>query len=160
MVTSHRLYHVQLEAQKSEITRQYLGRILTEIEAQAKAIALVGPYTTGNLSRSIIKVGPTAVGGKVTGKVGSRLSYAGFVESGAKVHNIFPKGISSYRFGRVRRPALKFYWHGRLVFTNQVPMVPGTIGISHPGQKAKHYLLTPLRNAAVRHRMQLIVYET
>lgn len=159
-----RVFHAVLAKRTFFFTRRYVNRIMDEILTESVAIAAVGPYTHGPLSKSIHTTGPMIRGKNVTGSIGSRLSYAKIVEDGAKVHNIFPKRAPQvYRFGRPRPPMLKFRWYGRgggrLVYTNQVPMAPGTIGISHPGQKGKGFLMRPLRNAAVRHRMQIIVRE-
>jgi len=159
-MSTSRVYHAQLYTQTTRQAQRYVNRILNEIQREAKAIALVGPYTTGRLARSIDKTGPVTEGFVVRGKVGTRLSYASAVEKGAQIHDIFPKRAAHvYRFGRVRPPMLKFRWRGRLVYANQVPMGPGTIGVSHPGQKGKGFLIRPLRNAAIRHRMTIIVYE-
>lgn len=159
-----RVYHAVLAAQTFRHTRRYVNTILDEVLLESTAIASVGPYTTGHLAKSIYKSGPMRTGRAVIGNVGSRLSYAKIVEEGAKVHDIFPKRAPhAYRFGRPRPPMLKFRWFGRgggrLVYTNQVPMAPGTIGISHPGQRGKGYLIRALRNVAVRHRLQIIVRE-
>lgn len=160
MASSSRVYHAILAAQTVRLTRRFVNRVLDEILAESTTIAAVGPYTTGALAKSIYKSGPMVVGTRVFGNVGTRKSYAHIVEGGAKVHNIFPKNAPHvYRFGRQRRPTLKFRWHGRTVYPNQIPMAPGTIGLSHPGQKGKGFLIRSLRNAAVRHRMQIIVRE-
>lgn len=156
-----RIYHARLAYQTNRMASRFINRVLNEMLAESKVIAAVGPYTRGNLARSLRKVGPNAIGTLIEGQITTHLSYAKAVESGAKIHNIFPRGAPHvYRFGRVRRPALKFEWHGRTVYANQIPMAISTIGISHPGQKAKHYLLTPLKHAAVRHRLKIVVYET
>lgn len=160
MASSSRVYHAILAAQTVRMTRRFVNRVLDEILTESTAIAAVGPYTTGALARSLYKSGPMVTGKSVFGNVGTRKSYAKIVEGGAKIHNIFPKNAPHvYRFGRPRRPTLKFRWHGRVVYPNQVPMAPGTIGISHPGQRGKGFLIRPLRNAAIRHRMQIIVRE-
>lgn len=159
-MTTVRVYHAVLAAQTFRHTRRYVNRVLDEILAESTAIAAVGPYTTGALAKSLYKAGPMVTGKKVFGNVGTRKEYARIVEAGAKIHNIFPKRAPHvYRFGRPRRPTLKFEWRGRTVYANQVPMAPSTIGISHPGQRGKGFLIRPLRNAAVRHRMQIIVRE-
>lgn len=159
-----RVYHAVLARQTFGHTRRYVNKILDEVLVESTAIAAVGPYTTGHLAKSIYKSGPMRTGRSVVGNVGSRLSYAKIVEEGARIHNIFPKRAPRvYRFGRVRAPALKFRWQGRgggrLVYANQVPMGPRTVGISHPGQKGKGYLIRALRDVAVRHRLQIIVRE-
>lgn len=155
-----RVFHAVLAKRTFFFTRRYVNRIMTEIETEAVAIAAVGPYTTGKLAKSIYKSTPIVTGKNVSGSIGSRKSYAKIVEDGARIHNIFPRRAARvYRFGRSRRPTLKFEWRGRTVYPNQIPMAASTVGISHPGQKAKHFLLRPLENAAVRHRMQLRVRE-
>jgi hypothetical protein len=162
MASSSRVYHAILRRETIRETRHFVNQVLTEIEVQSKIIAGHGPYTTGHLAASIRTTGPTTTGFVVHGQVGTRVRYAKVVESGARVHNIFPKRAPKvYRFGRSRRPTLKFFWRkaGRTVFPNQIPMGPGTVGISHPGQKGKGFLIRPLRDAAVRHRMQIIVFD-
>ena len=155
-----RVFHARLARRTFFFTRRYVNRIMDEIFAESTAIAATGPYTTRRLAKSLHKAGPLVTGKNVSGSIGSRLDYAKIVEDGAKIHNIFPKNIPRvYRFGRQRRPTLKFEWRGRTVYPNQVPMAPSKIGISHPGQKGKNFLMGPLRNAAVRHRMQIIVRE-
>ena len=155
-----RVFHAVLARRTFFFTRRYVNRIMDEIFVESVAIADVGPYTTGKLAKSIYKSTPLITGKNVSGSIGSRKHYAKIVEDGARIHNIFPRRAAQvYRFGPSRRPTLKFEWRGRTVYPNQIPMAPGTVGISHPGQKAKHFLLRPLRNAAVRHRMQLIVRE-
>ncbi len=168
MATTSRVYHAKLYLQTIRQARRFVRKVLREIETEAKIIAAAGPYSTGRLARSINADGPTVIGTMVKGDVGTRLSYARIVEEGAKIHDIFPKRAPHvYRFGRGTSltrgysPTLKFFWRraGRTVYPFQVPMSPGTVGISHPGQKAKGFLFKPLRNAAIRHRMAIIVFD-
>ena len=159
-----KVHRTQIQVTSSRISTRKLRKITNELEREAKFLASIGPYTTGRLARSIGTTGPTPTGLKVTSTVGSRLSYAGIVERGAGIHPIFPKGAPHiYRFfgpAATRPPQLKFYWRkaGRTVYTPQVPMGPGTIGVSHPGQKGKHFLVKAAGTIAVKYRMRLIVY--
>lgn len=137
-----------------------VGRVLLEVESEAKLITSHGPYATGRLATSIRHEGPNVVGDRVLGRVGSDLPYAASVHGGAGVHPIFPKGARGvYRFGRFTgRPKLRFFWRkvGQMVFLPQVPGSRAKIGRSHPGQAGKHYLTEPLRDAARRHQMRVI----
>jgi hypothetical protein len=138
-----------------------MRQLLYEVEFQAK-IRANGPYSSGNLSESIVTEGPINIPDGVTGRVGSRLPYASSVESGAKVHPIFPKAMKGvYRFGSPRRPQLKFFWRrvGRTVMVPHIPISPRTIGRSHPGQKGKGYLRESLHDVARRHRMRVVTSE-
>lgn len=157
-----RVYHASLQVESRKIAMRQANRILNEIETEARFIAATGKYTRGRLAQSIYNTGAIPRGTVVVGAVGSRLGYASAVESGAKKHDIFPKKAPQYyRFGRSRRPTLKFFWAkaGRVVYPNQIPMSPGTIGVSHPGQRGKGFLRKPLMAAAVRHRMRLVLYD-
>ncbi len=156
------IYRLQLEAASRRIAVTKANDVLNDIEREAKFLTATGRYTKGKLSASIYNTGAIPRGQRVVGSVGSRLNYAKSVESGAKRHDIFPKRAPHiYRFGRERRPTLKFYWAkaGRTVYPNQIPMSPGTIGVSHPGQRGKGFLRIPLLDAAVRHRMRVIIYD-
>jgi hypothetical protein len=155
-----KIYQIQLRLQSVRMARRVANRVLTEAQVAAKINAAVGEYSKGNLARSIYKSGPLVEGSTVRGSIGSRLSYAASVERGAPVHNIFPKGAPHvYRFGRKRRPMLKFTWRGRTVFMNQIPGGPGTVGRSHPGQRGKHYLARALVEVALRNRLRVIIYD-
>lgn len=155
-----RVYQIQLRLQSVRMARRVADRVLTEAQIQAKANALIGKYSKGRLARSIYKSGPMVIGGTVHGSIGSRLGYAAIVEHGAKVHNIFPKGAPHvYRFGAKRRPMLKFIWRGRIVYMNQIPGGPGTVGRSHPGQKGKHYIARALVGVALRHHLRVVIFD-
>ncbi len=154
------VYRIQLAVETTRMAKAYADEILDEMVVEAKANAFGGPYSKGNLARSIRKSGPTVVGKTIHGSVGSRLAYAASVEKGAIVHEIFPKGIGhNYRWGRAKRPHLKFIWHGKIVYMNQIPGAPTTIGRSHPGQQGKHYLVNALLGVAARHNLRVIVFE-
>lgn len=156
------IYHLRLEAASQKLAIAKANEVLNEMERDAQFITATGPYTKGRLSASIYNTGAIPRGRRVVGSVGSRLSYAKSVEGGAERHDIFPKRAPKiYRFGHSQRPTLKFFWAkaGRVVYPNQIPMAPGTIGVSHPGQRGKGFLRIPLLDAAVRHRMRLIIYD-
>jgi hypothetical protein len=153
----YQVYQVRLRAQTMFIARRQAEKALRAMQDEAKANASRGPYSNGRLAESIYRSGPRVVGWSASGSVGSRLSYAKIVEKGAKIHPIFPKGVTVYRFGKVSRPALKFQWRGRTAYFNQIPGVPGTIGRSHPGQPGKHYLARALLSVAARYNLRVIV---
>ena len=154
----YQVFQVQLRNQTMLIAQRQADKVLRQMQAAARENAAGGEYSKGgNLARSIKRTDATVVGYTASGSIYSRLAYAVVVEKGAKVHNIFPKGVSTYRFGPVTRPALKFTWHGRTVFFNQIPGGPRTIGRSHPGMKGKHYMARALVSVAARNNMRAIV---
>lgn len=167
MSTTVRVFQVQLRTQSLRIARRSADRALTEMHEQAKINADIGPYSKGRLATTVYKSGPMVVGTAVHGSVGSRLHYARAVESGtglhgpkARAYNIFPKSAPHiYRFGRKRRPMLKFIWHGHVTYMNQIPGGPGTIGRSHPGQKGKHWLTRAMVEVAIRRNYRVIVFD-
>lgn len=160
MTAYARVFHVQLQAQSLAIARRQSARILDEMSAAAKINAAGGQYSKGTLARSVYKDGPTVVGTTIHGSVGSRSLHARVVESGASVHNIFPKGAPHfYRFGAKRRPMLKFIWHGRVVYMNQIPGGRGTVGRSHPGMRGKHWLSRALVSVALANNLRVIIYD-
>jgi hypothetical protein len=159
-----RVHRSQIQVTSTRISTRKLRKIANEMEREARILASVGQYSTGRLAKSIHARGPITSGWMVTAWVGSRLPYAEAVERGAKRHNIFPMGAPHvYRFygmpGYKEAPQLKFFWRkaGRTVFTPQVPMAPGTIGVSHPGQKGKFFLIRSAGTMAIKYRMRLIV---
>jgi hypothetical protein len=139
----------------------FVRRVLHDVERDAKQITLMGEYATGRLSTSIQSQGPTVTGTTIRGSVGTDKPYARSVHDGAKIHPIFPQGAEGvYRFGDRSRPQLKFYWRkrGQVVFYPHIPGGPTTIGQSHPGiRNGKKFLTDPLRQAARRYRMHVIV---
>lgn len=157
-----RVYHAQLQIESRKLAVRFVNKVLDEMEIEARFIAATGKYTKGHLAATIYNTGAIPRGIRVVGAIGSTASYARIVETGAKKHDIFPTRASKvYRFGKPEKPTLKFYWAkaGRVVYANQIPMAPGTIGVSHPGQKGKGFLRRPLIAAAIRHRMRLIIYD-
>lgn len=154
------IYQIQLTKQVGRVSKRATERLLSEIQDAARINAMGGEYSKGRLAQSIFKTDAFVIGRSANGSVGSRLPYAKIVEQGARVHNIFPKGAPhTYRFGRARRPMLKFTWRGRTVFMNQIPGGPGTIGRSHPGQPGKHFLVKALVGVAARHQLRVIIFE-
>lgn len=158
-----RLNRAQIRVTSIEAGVRFLGRVMLEVESDAKLIVGRGPYTTGRLARSIRSEGPRVAGSRVNGRVGSDLPYAATVHDGAEIHAIFPKGMQGvYRFGRrTGKPKLRFYWRklGRIVYLPQVPGSRAKMGRSHPGQPGKKYLSEPLRDAARRHRMHVVTFD-
>ena len=142
------------------MARLYADVLLTEAQALART-KTEGPYSKGNLARTIRKSGPRVVGTTVVGSIGSRASYAAAVERGAVVHEIFPRGAPHvYRWSRyAKAPKLKFVWRGHTVYMNQIPGSPNTIGRSHPGQSGKHFLADALIGVAARHNLRVIIFE-
>ena len=158
-----RLNRATIQVETTEMAQKFVRQVMYEVEFQAKIRAAHGPYSAGILASSITSTGPHTLGSEVSGRVGTPLHYAASVESGAKIHNIFPKRAPHiYRFGgQARRPMLRFFWRkaGRVVYMAQVPGSPGKIGRSHPGQKGKHFLRESLLDAARRHGMRIVVYD-
>jgi hypothetical protein len=160
MPATVKVFQIQLRQQSMRIARRYAATVLEEMQDAAQVNAAGGEYSTGRLASSVYKSGPFPQGSTITGSVGSRLEYASYVEKGARVHNIFPKGAPHvYRFGPKRRPMLKFAWRGRVVYMNQIPGGPGTVGRSHPGMKGKHWLSRAIVAVATRHRLRVIIYD-
>ena len=153
----YQVYEIQLRKQTARISRRQAEKVLKAVQKAARENALVGEYSTGRLASSIYTSGPFVAGYNATGTVGSRLGYAVAVEKGARVHPIFPKGVTVYRFGRVTRPALKFQWRGRTAYFNQIPGARSTIGRSHPGQRPKRYLGRAIVSVAARYNLRVIV---
>lgn len=168
MPINYTIYEARLKAKITKIQVRKARRVIDDMHDMAVRGARGGPYSKGTLAASIYKEGPTLIGKTVIGEVGSRLNYAASVERGAEVHAIFPKGAAGrWRFNEMvrsrhgppryyGRPQLRFIWHGRIVYTPHVPMGLGTVGLSHPGQTGKHFLLKAAIKTAAKHRMKLI----
>lgn len=162
-----RIYRLAVTRNGQEYSKRLIRRVMEETELGAKAILATGPYTSGNLARSVHGEGPVVRGPIVSGAVGSRLSYARIVHNGSGLHGpehkaypIFPKRAPHvYRFGSRKKPQLKFFWRkvGRTVFMPHIPGSAGRIGLSHPGQRGKHYLTEPMRASAFRHRFRVFI---
>lgn len=154
------IYRAQLKVHTLAIAMRVGEKVLAQLEFETRNNATGGRYSHGTLANSVYRHGPISVGNTVTGRVGARAAHARIVEFGARVHDIFPKGAPHvYRFGRPRRPMLRFVWHGRVVFFNQIPGGPGRIGLSHPGQPGKHFLAKALVGVAARNRFRVIIYD-
>lgn len=158
MATTVRINKVKVAVATREAGAKLVRQVLYEVEFAAKVATLGGPYSTGNLAASIHSIGPTFTPIGVTGRVGSNLKYALSVETGAKVHWIFPKGAAGrIRFGSHKAPMLRFFWRkrGQIVFLPHVPGSRAKVGRSHPGQKGKGFLSEPLRRSARIHGMRV-----
>lgn len=147
------MYRLALNEASTDEAKRLVNDVLdgTVLAAKAMTAPGTGPYTTGNLSRTIHKEGPHVTGRLVTGSVVATAPHAEIAHEGPGVHNIFPKDAPHlWRFGSRRRPQLKFFWRraGRVVYAPHIPMSPRYIGISHPGYKGKKYLSIPLRTMA------------
>jgi hypothetical protein len=154
--------HPVLRVHIAEIGYNSCRKVLRFVHVRARRGAMGGRYATGALAASIFAEGPAIIPGPndgctVQGVIGSLLPYAASVERGAEIHNIFPKlAPHVWRFGSKRKPQLSFIWRGRRIFTPHVPMVPGTIGRSHPGQRGKRFLRNAMLAAAVRYRWRFL----
>lgn len=145
------MYQLILRQTSIEEAVRLTDQVLDGVVQAGKAIASVGPYTTGHLASTIEKEGPHVAGRLVTGSVVATASYAQIAHDGAGVHEIFPVDAPHvWRFGSRRRPQLKFYWRraGRTVYAPHIPMSPNYIGVSHPGYEGKKFLSSPLRTMA------------
>lgn len=144
-----RIYHQRARRESNESAERFVREVLREIAFQARLHVSFGPYTTGNLARSIKADPPRVDFGRVSGSVGSNLNYASAVEGGAGLWG--PHG-SKYPIYPRRARHLRFYWRkvGKMV---TLPSV------RHPGQRPKHYLLQAAQSVARRHRMLLITHE-
>lgn len=144
-----RIYHQRARRQSNEDAAKFVRQVLREVAFQARLHVSFGPYTTGNLARSIKADEPRIEFGRVSGSVGSHLNYAAAVEGGAGLWG--PRG-SKYPIRPRRVKMLRFYWRkvGRVV---RLPSV------RHPGQRGKNYLLQAARSVARRHQMLLITHE-
>lgn len=161
MPSGHVVFQVQLRKQTGDISRRQANKVLDEMVRVARRNATGGPYSRGNrLARSIKKSRADASGYSASGTVFTDSPHAKVVEHGAPVHDIFPKGAPHvYRFGRGRRPMLKFIWHGTMRYFNQIPGGRGTVGRSHPGMRGKHYMARACLSVAARNRLKVIVFE-
>jgi hypothetical protein len=141
------VYHSRLRRETNEDAERFIREVLRQIAFQAKLHVAFGPYTTGNLARSIHAEPPRIDFGRVSGTVGSNLNYAAAVEGGAGLYGPRrSKYVILPRNGRY----LKFYWRkvGRIV---TLPSV------RHPGQRGKNYLLQAAQSVARRHNMIIII---
>jgi hypothetical protein len=164
-----RIYRLAVTHNGQEFSKSLIRRVMLETEVGAKAILAGGRYSHGNLARSVHGEGPVVRGPIVVGSVGSKLKYALIVHNGSGLHgpkhkpySIFPKGAPHvYRFGSHHRPQLKFFWRkvGHTVYMPHIPGSAGKVGLSHPGQKGKHYLTEPMRASARRHRFRVFIQD-
>ena len=144
-----RIYHSRARRQSNEEAADFVRQVLREIAFQAKLHVAFGPYTTGNLARSIRAEAPHIEFGRVSGSVGSNLNYAAAVEDGAGLYG--PRG-SKYVILPRRRRFLRFYWR-------KVGRVVTLPSVRHPGQRGKNYLLKAAQSVGRRHNMIVIERE-
>lgn len=149
------VYDTTLRIEVYEMAARELRTMAAEVVELARLYS-VGPYSKdGRLAADIQATEPQDSTDYVTATVNTgNNSYANIVESGARIHEIFPKGAGKYfRFGEHRKPQLHFFWRnaGKMVYTPHVPMSPGTIGVSHPGMQGKHFMSRALNEVGIRH---------
>lgn len=144
-----RIYHSRARRETNEDAEKFIREVLRQIAFQAKLHVAFGPYTTGNLARSIRARGPFIRFGRVAGEVGSELNYAAAVEGGA---GLYGPRMSKYPIRPRNAKRLRFYWRkvGRVV---SLPIV------HHPGQRGKNYLLRAAESVARRHNMIIVIHE-
>ena len=138
------IHHIRARRESDEAAFQFLRKVLREMRFIARLAASHGPYTTGNLAKSIRETGPFIEPGfRVSGSVGSDLPYAHLAESGARRHLIFPRPPHRY---------MKFYWRkvGHIVYPEKV---------RHPGMKGKGYLAEAARTAGRRYNLRVYIYD-
>lgn len=142
-----RIYHTRARRESNADAERFVRQVLREIAFQAKLHVAFGPYTLGNLARSIRPEAVRIEFGRVSGSVGSDLPYAAAVEGGAGLYG--PKR-SKYVIRPRNARRLRFYWRkvGRVV---SLPVV------HHPGQRGKNYLLQAAQSVARRHNMLIII---
>lgn len=137
-----RIHRLEARAHSRVAARKLINKVTYEIQFRARVTLLVGPYTTGNLARSLTReTRETATG--VRGRVGSKLGYAASVQSGARRHIILPHNPPYH---------LRFFWR-------KVGTVVYFTSVNHPGQKGKHYLTLALAEIARLNGMRYIIYE-
>lgn len=136
------VFRSRVRRQTNEEVADFIRQVLREVRYQARLHVSFGPYTTGNLARSIEVDGPHIGFSGASGSVGSRLSHAAVAEVGARPHVIRP----------VNGRFLKFYWRkvGRVVHLEKV---------NHPGYRGKGYLEKAAESVAARHRMLWVTRE-
>ena len=137
------IHYAQARRESTQDAVRFIRKVLHEIRFIARLSVSHGPYTTGRLAQSIQAKGPfISPGSRVSGSVGSDLSYARVVEEGARPHLIFPIPP---------RTRMKFYWRkvGHIVYPEKV---------RHPGMKGKGYLAEAARTAGRRHNLRVIIY--
>lgn len=141
------IYHQRARRESNKAAERFVRERLREIQFQARLHVVFGPYTTGNLARSIRTRGPFMDLGMVSGSVGSDLSYAAAVESGA---GLWGPRHSKYLIRPVAWSGhLRFYWR-------KVGKVVTLPYVNHPGQRGKGYLHQAAQSVARRHRMLII----
>lgn len=120
--------------------RKDVRKTVVEINRLARKIAPGGPYSKGNLKRSIKWEVETA-GYHVRGTSGSELPYAIYVHEGTDPHVIKGRG------GR----DLHFFWRKRAVWFHGPK-------VNHPGQQDQPFLTVPLLLIAPRRGYKVTIY--
>lgn len=138
-------------ARESEVDAAiFIRKVLRELQFQARLHVASGPYTMGDLARSIQSHGPfVEANGRVSGYVGSDLPYASAVEGGSGLWG--PKH-TKYPIYPVRKKMLRFYWRK----VGHVVVLPK---VMHPGQRGKNYLKRAAESVGRRHNMLVIIRE-
>lgn len=144
-----RIYHSRARRETNEEAEKFVREVLRQIAFQARLHVTFGPYTLGNLARSIHARGPFVEFGRVAGSVGSDLNYAAAVEGGS---GLYGPRRSKYPIRPRNAKRLRFYWRkvGRVV---SLPVV------HHPGQRGKGYLFKAAESVARRHNMLIVIHE-
>lgn len=137
------IHHLLARRESDQDAFVFIRKVLKEMRFIARLRVAAGPYTTGNLARSINYKGPfVEPGRRVNGSVGSDLPYALVVEDGARPHLIFPIPPHTN---------MKFYWRkvGRIVYPDKV---------RHPGMEGKGYLAEAARTISRRYNLRVIIH--
>ena len=137
------IFHTIARQQADEVTLRFMRKVLREMRFIARLAVSHGPYTTGNLAKSLKERGPfIEPGSLIRGEVGSELVYARAVEDGAVAHMIYPIPPKTY---------LKFYWR-------KVGMRVAFPRVRHPGQRGKGYLAEAARTIGRRYNLRVIIF--
>lgn len=140
--------HVTIRLNKLDIRRlsaRHALRAVDRASRQAQVEARIdarGPYSTGDLARSIYQTSYMK-GQEAVGEVGSNHPKARLIHDGAKPHPIHPIAPNG---------TLVFYWRkvGRTVYFKR-PHIR-----MHPGMEGKRFLTGPLERVGRRHRFLVV----
>lgn len=142
-MVSYRLHHANIRRFSTLTSYRFLKKVTDEVHTEAVLMVSHGPYTTGNLARSLQKR-TWIVRDGAESRVWSTLDYARWVHDGTPRHQI---PIPWYPG---RRPHLKFFWR-------RVNATVFFAKVNHPGQRGKQFIAIPLIRAARRNNMIVIV---
>ena len=143
------LQRTNARRESGQAALRFTRKVLREMQFQARLNLFGGPYTQGNLARSIKIDGPFLDGHGARGSVGSDLPYADAVERGA---GLWGPSMSKFLIVPYRTRLLHFYWR-RLGRQVKLPYV------NHPGQRPKKYLERAAKEIGRRHNMIILTYE-